>query len=94
MHVGHSWLSGDSMDMYCKANRIVIHIRRKHKNLPIVYNTFVSTQEEKESGPHIRSAMAYYKFSTLDFFGDLHNLKNMISSKNGFENMINNEDEH
>ena len=38
--------------------------------------------------------MAYYNLSTLDFFGDLHNFKDMVSGKNGFEDMINNEYEH
>ena len=44
MHGGHSRLSVDSMEIYCKVNRIVIHIWSNQTNLPIVYNSFVSTQ--------------------------------------------------
>ena len=35
MHGGYSCLIGDSVDMYCKGNRIVIPIRREQANLPI-----------------------------------------------------------
>ena len=38
--------------------------------------------------------MAYYKLYTVDLFGYLHTSKDMISGKNGFENMIKNEYEH
>ena len=38
--------------------------------------------------------MAYSNFSKMDFFGDIHTLKDMISGKNGFENIIKNEYEH
>ena len=94
MHGGHSLLSGNNVEMYCKGNRIEITIRNNQVNLLIVYNLFVSTQEKKDIGPHIRSAMAYSNLSTLDLFGDLQTLNNMNGGKNIFENMINNEYEH
>ena len=69
--------------MHCKANRIVIPIRSKQANLPIVYNYFLSNQEKKEIIPHIRYAMAYSNLSTLELFGDIKTSKGMISGKNG-----------
>ena len=71
MHGGHSQLNGDAVDMHCKGNIVVIPILRDQANLPIVYNSFVSSKYKKEVGPHIRSAMAYSNFSNLDFFGYL-----------------------
>ena len=76
-------MSGDSVEMYCKGNRIAIPIRSEQANLPIVYNYFVSTQKKKEIGPHIRYAMAYSNLSTLELFGDIKTSKGMISGKNG-----------
>ena len=64
-------MNGDAVDMYCKGNIVVIPIRWEKSNLPIVYNSFVSSKYKKEVGPHIRSAMAYSNFSNLDFFGYL-----------------------
>ena len=78
-------MSGNYVDMYCKGNIILIRIWRDQANLPIFYNSFVSTQEKKEIGPHILSAMAYSNLFTLDFFGDLQIPKDMISGINGFE---------
>ena len=80
--------------MTCKGNRIVIPISREQSNLPIVFNSFVSAQEKKKAGQHIRSAMAYSNLSKLDFFGDLKTSNYMVNSKARFEDMIHNEHEH
>ena len=80
--------------MTCKGNRIIIPISREQSNLPIVFNYFVSTQEKNKSGQHIRSEIAYYNLSKLDFFGDLKTSNYMVNSKAGFEDMIHNEHEH
>ena len=40
----HSRLIGDSVEIYCKGNIIVMTIRCVQANLPIFYNSFVSTQ--------------------------------------------------
>ena len=81
IHGGHSRISGDSVEMYCKGNRIVIPIWHEQENLTIVYNYFLSTQEDKNIGPHTWYAMAYYNLSTLDFLGDIKTSKDMISEK-------------
>ena len=94
MHGGHSILCGDCVEMNLKDNRIVIPIRRELANLPIVYNSFVSTKEKRDVGPHIRSAMAYSNLSMLDFFGDLQTSNEMINGKNGYESIVKNEFEH
>ena len=44
IHWGHSLLNGDSVDMPCKGNRVVIPIPREKVNLPIFYNSFVSSK--------------------------------------------------
>ena len=94
MHGGHSYVSGDAVEMSCKGNRIVIPISREQSNLPIVFNSFVSTQEKKKSGQHIQSAMAYSNLSKLDFFGDLKTSHDMVNSMAGFEDIIHNEHGH
>ena len=94
MYGGHSYVSGDSVEMTFKGNHIVIPISREQSNLPIVFNSFVSTQEKKKSGQHIRSEMAYSNPSKLDLFGDLKTSNDMVNSKEGFEDMIHNNHEH
>ena len=91
MHGAHSYVSGDAVEMTCKGNWIVIPISRDQSNFPIIFNSFVSTQEMKKSGQHIQSAMAYSNLSKLDFFGDLKTSNDMVNSKVGFEDMIHNE---
>ena len=78
----HYRLSVDSVEMYCKVNRIETPIWSDQENLPIVYNYFVSTQDKKYIGLQIRSTMAYSNLSTLEFFGDPQTSKKMISGKN------------
>ena len=91
MHGGHSSRNVDTVEMYCKGNRVVIPIRHEEANLPIFYSFFVSSKEKKEVVPHIRSAMAYYNLSNLDLFGDLQTSTEMVNVKLGFESMIKNE---
>ena len=69
-------------------------IRREQANIPMTHNYFVSTKEKKEVGPHIRSAIAYYNLSQLDFFGDLRTSNDMINGKHGYEKMFTNKFEH
>ena len=91
MHGGNSYFFGDCVLMNLKDNRIFIPIRRELANLPIVYNSFVSTKEKKEVGPHLRSAMAYSNLTMLDFFGDIQTPNDMINGKNDYELMVKNE---
>ena len=67
IHGGNSYLCNDCVEINLKDNTIVIPIRCELANLPIVYNTFVSTKEKMDVGPHIRSAMSYYNLYMLDF---------------------------
>ena len=94
MHEGHSSLNGDAVEMYCKVNRAVIPISPDKANLPIFYNSFVSSKEKKEVGPHIRSAMAYSNLSNLEFFGDIQTSTEMVNVKCGLDIIIKNEYEH
>ena len=94
IHGGHFSLNGDTVEMHCKGNRVVIPICCKQANLQIVYNSFVSSKEKNEVGPHICSAMAYSNLSNLDFFGYLQTSKEMANGKRGFESMIKNNYEH
>ena len=94
INVGHSLLNGDAVDMHCKGNRVVIPIRCEQANLPIVYNYFVSSKEKKEVGQQIRSAIAYYNFSNLEFFAYLQTSIEMVNGKRGFDNTIKNKYEH
>ena len=87
-------MNGDAVDMHCEGNRVVIPIRRKQANLPIFYNSFASSKEKKEVGPHTRYAMDNYNLSNLDFFGDLKTSTDMINAKRGFESMIKNKHKH
>ena len=67
MHGGNSSLSGDCVEMNSKENIIVIPIRRELANLPIVFNSFVSSKDKKEFGPQIRSEMAYSNLTMIEF---------------------------
>ena len=87
-------MNGDSVEMHCKSNRVVIPIHHEQSKLPIVYDSFVSSKENKEVISHIRSTMAYYNLSNIDFFGDLQNSTEMVNGKRGFESIIKNEYEH
>ena len=94
IHGGHSSLNGDAVEMHYKGNRVVIPIRRGQENLLIVYNSFVSSKEKNEFGPHIQSAMEYYNLSNIDFFGYIQTSTEMVNGKRGFEITIKNEYEH
>ena len=94
MNGGNSYVSGGAVEMTCKVNRIVIPISREQSNLPIVFNSFASAQENIKAGQHILSAMAYSNLSKLDFFGDLKTSNDMVNSKAWYEDMIQNEHEH
>ena len=59
MHGGYSRINGDSVEMNLKNINIVIPILREQANLPIVFDSYVTTKQKNEFGPHIRSAMAY-----------------------------------
>ena len=87
-------MNGECVKMNLKNNKIVIPIRREQANLPMVHNSFVSTREKKEVGPHILSAMAYSNRSQLDFFGDLRTSDEMVNGTHGYVNMFSNEFEH
>ena len=87
-HGGNSYLCDDCVEMTLKDNIIVIPIRRELTNLPIVYNSFVSSKEKKEAGPPIRSVMAYSNLTILDFFVYLQTSNDMINGKNDCELMI------
>ena len=87
-------MTGGSVEMILKNNKIVIPIRREQANLPMVRNSFVSTREKKEVGPHIQSAMAYSNLSQLNFFGDLRTSNEMMNDTKGYVNMFSNEFEH
>ena len=69
MHGGYSRINGGCMEMNLKNNKIIIPIRREQANLPIVFDSYLTTKQKNEVGPHIRSAMAYSNLSLLDFFG-------------------------
>ena len=80
--------------MNLKNNKIVIMIRCEQANLPIVFDSDVTTKQKKKVGPHIRSAMAYSNLQSLDFFGDLQISSELIKGKSGYEGMVKNEFEH
>ena len=80
--------------MNLKDNRIVIPICHELANLPIVYNSFVSTKEKKEVGPHIRSEMAYSNITMIDFFEDIQTSNDIINGKNGYKSRVKNEFEY
>ena len=94
MHGGYSRINGESVEMNMKNNNIFIPIRREQANLPIIFDSYVTTKQKNEVGPHIRSAMAYSNLSSLDFFGDLQISSELIKGKSGYEDMVKNEFEH
>ena len=51
MHGGHSWLSGNSVEVYCKSNEIEIPIRHKQENLPIVLQILCIYSREEVDWP-------------------------------------------
>ena len=83
MHGGYSRINGDYVEMNLKNNKIVIPIRCEQANSPIVFDSYVTTKQKNEVGPHIRSAMAYSNMSLLDFFGDLQISSELIKGKSG-----------
>ena len=79
--------------MILKHHRIKLPICQKQANLPIVYNSFVSTNEKQLIAPNIRSAMAYSNMFSLDFFGDLRTASD-LSGSGWADAMFNSELEH
>ena len=56
--------------MLLKKHNIVIPINRHETNLPMIYNSYVTSAQMKRHGPLLRSGMALTVFYYLDFFGD------------------------
>ena len=57
--------------MVSKNNNIVVPIKIQEANIPIIYNSYVTSAQKKRHGPLLRSGMAFIILDSLDFFGYL-----------------------
>ena len=57
--------------MVLKNHNIVIHINIQEANLPIIYNYYFNSVQNKCHGPLLRSVMEFIGLDYLDLFGDL-----------------------
>ena len=94
MHGGYSRINGDGVEMNLKNEKIFIPIRREQANLPIVFDSYVTTKQKNEVGLHIRYAMAYSNLLSLHFFVDLQISSELIKGNIGYEDMVKTEFEH
>ena len=57
--------------MVLNNHKIVIHINRQEDNLPIIYNSCVTSAQKKIHRPLLRLSMAFIGLGSLDLSGDL-----------------------
>ena len=67
LYGGHSEVTGNRVTMYVDNHVIDIPIEREGANVPIVENSYVTSEEMAEIGPNVRSALPHVDRKT-DFF--------------------------
>ena len=70
MHGGYSEVYGDCIRMLLKTSTIEIHIAREKHNLPVVFDSFVSTKTKRALASTMRSGLCHARLNILDFFHD------------------------
>ena len=70
MHGGYSEVYGDCIRMLLKTSTIDIHIVREKHNLPVVFDSFVSTKTKRALATTMRSGLCHARLNILDFFHD------------------------
>ena len=78
MHGGYSKVHDWQVSIYLTDHWIQIHIDIEQTNLPIFYNYFISENENRLIGPHMRSEWSHtiiYKLNFSGDFGCIHNLR-------------------
>jgi hypothetical protein len=96
MHGGTSEVRANEVIMHLDDHDVVIPIDRDGVNLPIVKDSWVSSQEKARYGPQLRSAMGRAGANELDIFGDLQSIDKgkYIPSTQNDSDMIEEEFEH
>ena len=57
--------------MVLKNHNIAIPINRQESNIPIIYNSYVTSAQNKRNVPLLRLIMELIGLDYLDLFGDL-----------------------
>jgi hypothetical protein len=65
---GYSKVYGDCIKMLLKTSKIQIQIVREKHNLPIVFDSYVSSKAKKTLASTVRSGLCYTRLNALDFF--------------------------
>jgi hypothetical protein len=55
--------------MYIDSLRIGVGIDQEASNAPMIFDCWVSTEEMKENGPQVRSALPQHERMKVDFLG-------------------------
>ena len=77
IHGGYYEVYGYRVSMYLTCHQIHITVDREQKNLPIVYNYFMSDNEKRLIGGHIFAAVSHTMLSKLGIFVNLCSINNV-----------------
>ena len=71
LHGAHSIIEGFNVKMLLNNHKIVILINRQDANLPIIYNSYVTSAQNKRHRQLLRLGMDFIGLGSLDLFGDI-----------------------
>ena len=77
MHGGYYEVYDSQVSMYLSDHLIHITIDRDKKNIPLVYNSFISDNKKRFISPQMHSALSHTIISKFDIFGDLCSINNL-----------------
>ena len=70
-HSAHSIIKVFNVKMVPNNHNIYIPINRQESNLPIIYNSYVTSAQKKRNGTLLRSGIAFIVLGYLYFFVDI-----------------------
>ena len=71
LHGAHSIIKILNVQMLLKNHKIDVPINRQEYNLPIIYNSYVTSAQKKRNGTLLRSGIAFIVLGYLYFFVDI-----------------------